>query len=306
MNQELYEKVKKQVLGEAAMMRKINQRITVTGERIDLPVKERKINIVLYRVQKENAPLVLGFHGGGFLFGGNAMNDAQWSAVRDRLDCNVASVEYRKSPDYGWREALEDAYDAAVYLKEHAGDFAFDRERISVMGCSAGACLAATLCIYAKKKGSVRFQNQILMYPFLDSATDPDSKGEGSLGGPVMYIFNDLHCTPEEAVLPEVSPVFAKKEELEGLPHAVFCMADHDNLKQEGYRYAGMLEDAGVSIAVTECKGMPHGFFESGFGEISEEEMNFLGDDVKALIRSGEIARVSAEALEFVAENFIR
>lgn len=306
MKKELYEKVKEQVLGEAAMMRMINQRIPVTGERMDLSVKDRKINIVLYRVQKENAPLVLGFHGGGFLFGGNAMNDAQWSAVRDRLECNVASVEYRKSPDYGWREALEDAYDAAVYLKEHAGNFSFDPEHISVMGCSAGACLAATLCIYAKKKGGILFRNQILMYPFLDAATDPDSKGEGSLEGPVMYIFNDLHCTPEEAVLPEVSPVFAKKEELEGLPHAIFCMADHDNLKQEGYHYAEMLKNAGVSTAVTECKGMPHGFFESGFGEISKEEMNFLGDNVKALIRSGEIARVSAAALEFVAENFIR
>ncbi|MEI3340666.1 MAG: alpha/beta hydrolase fold domain-containing protein [Eubacterium sp.] len=153
---------------------------------MDLPVQDRQINIVYFRAKREHAPLILGFHGGGFLFGGNAMNDAMWSAVRDALDVNVASVEYRKSPDYRYKEALDDAYDAAVYMKNHAEEFGFDENRISVMGCSAGAGLAATVCLHAKEKGGVLFQNQILMYPFLDASTDPDSKGEGNVGGPSL------------------------------------------------------------------------------------------------------------------------
>ena len=99
-NSEIYEKVKAQVLKEAKMMREMNRKIPVSGERIDLPAGDRDVNIVYFRAKRENAPLILGFHGGGFLFGGNAMNDAMWSAVRDALDVNVASVEYRKSPDY--------------------------------------------------------------------------------------------------------------------------------------------------------------------------------------------------------------
>lgn len=304
-NRELYEQIKKQILAEAEMMRKINKQIPVSGERIDLPVGDRSVNIVYFRAHRENAPLVLGFHGGGFLFGGNAMNDAMWSAVRDALDVNVASVEYRKSPDYQYLAALDDAYDAAIYMKAHAAEFSFDPEEISVMGCSAGASLAATVCIYAKQRGGIQFKNQILMYPFLDTDTDPDSKGEGSLEGPVMYIFNELHCAPEETRLPLVSPVFAAEEELRGLPQAVFCLADHDNLKHEGYQYAEMLAQAGVRVSVREYAKMPHGFFESGFGEISAEEMAFLGDEVKAMIKSGEIARGSEEALAFVKENFL-
>lgn len=303
-NSEIYEKVKAQVLKEAKMMREMNRKIPVSGERIDLPAGDRDVNIVYFRAKRENAPLILGFHGGGFLFGGNAMNDAMWSAVRDALDVNVASVEYRKSPDYQYQAALDDAYDAAVYMKEHAKEFGFDRESISVMGCSAGACLAATVCIYAKQKGGISFKRQILMYPFLDSYTDPDSKGKGSLEGPIMYVFNELHCMPKDAKLPVVSPVFAALEELRGLPGAIFCLADNDSLKQEGYRYADMLKQAGVPVSVQEYAKMPHGFFESGFGKISEEEMSFLGEEVISMIRSGEIAKASEAALDFVKANF--
>ena len=302
---EVYEAVKTQVLKEAEGMRRINRVIPVSGERIDLPVGDRNVNIVLYRTEEKNRPLILGYHGGGFLFGGNAMNDALWSAVRDKLHANVASVEYRKSPDYQWKDALDDAWDSAVYLYEHAEEYGFDPYEISVMGCSAGACLAASVCLYGKQQGRSLFRNQILMYPFLDCATDPDSKGPGSLEGPIMYIFNDLHCQPDEVKNPLVSPVFAAPEELQGLPAAIFCESENDNLKAEGYRYEKMLREAGVPTAVTEFEKMPHGFFESGFGKISEEEMNFLGEEVKAMVRSGEIARASEKALDFVAEHVI-
>ena len=302
-NEKIYEQVKQQVIKESRVMREINRTVPTSGERIDLPVQDRQINIVYFRAKREHAPLILGFHGGGFLFGGNAMNDAMWSAVRDALDVNVASVEYRKSPDYRYKEALDDAYDAAVYMKNHAEEFGFDENRISVMGCSAGAGLAATVCLHAKEKGGVLFQNQILMYPFLDASTDPDSKGEGNVGGPIAYVFNELHCTPTEAKLPIVSPVFASLEELQGLPHAIFCMADHDSLKGEGYQYAEMLKKAGVPVSVSEYENMPHGFFEVGFGIITDKDLEFLGEEMAERVHSGEAAGASEKALDFVKKN---
>ncbi|MCI8281256.1 MAG: alpha/beta hydrolase [Lachnospiraceae bacterium] len=305
MREEGYQQLKHQVIEEAKEMRRINRVIPVTGKRYDLDVGDRKINVVFYPASRKNAPLLLGFHGGGFLFGGNAMDDVMWSAIRDRLDMNVASVEYRKSPEYQYRAALDDAYDAAVYLYHHADAFGFDRERMSVMGCSAGACLAATLCIYAKQKGGVTFEHQVLLYPFLDAATNPDEKGKGSLTGPVMHIFNELHCRPEEAKDAVVSPVYASGKEVAGLPHGILVMADMDNLKQEGFRYAGMLEQAGVKTDVMLSSGMPHGFFELGFDDRKEGEMAFLPEEEKELIRSGEIARAAGEALEFVAERLV-
>lgn len=304
-SREVLDQVKTQILKETAQMRKANQIVPVSGERIDLPAGKdgRSINIVLYRTEEKNCPLIIGYHGGGFLFGGNALNDAMWCAVRDRLHASVASVEYRKSPEYQWREGLEDAWDAAVYLYDHADAFGFDRNRISVMGGSAGAAMAATVALYAKQQGRQIFRNQILLYPFLDSATDPDSKGPGSLQGPIMYVFNELHCKPEEAKNPLVSPVFATKEEVQGLPKAIFCLAENDALKYEGRKYEELLRNAGVDTVIREYPGMPHGFFDFGFGEFKDEEVSFLAEEDIQLIRSGDMHRASVQALDFIAEN---
>ena len=301
---EVIEEVKSVVLKEVALMRQMNRDWVVSGQRMKISMPDRDIDVVFYPAETENAPLIIGFHGGGFLFGGNAMNDPLWKENGEVLGAAVASVEYRKSPDYQYMAAIEDAYDALVYFSSNAAEYGIDPDRISVMGFSAGANLAASLCLYAKEQGGPSIYKQILLYPFLDTATDPDSKGEGSISGPIMYIFNELHCKPEEASLPLVSPVFASREELTGLPDAIIAYSENDCLRHEGIKYAGMLRDAGVGVVDRMYEGMPHGFYESGFGEISEGEMQFLGDDVKALIKDGTISRVSHDCLAFIKENF--
>lgn len=301
---EVIEEVMKIILGETQEMRRQNREAVVSGERMKIERPDREIEVVFYPARTDNAPLIIGFHGGGFLFGGAALNDAMWKETGEKLGAAVASVEYRKSPEFQYMEAIEDAYDALVYFNENASEYGIDTDRIAVMGCSAGANLAAVTCIYAKRQCGPAIDKQILMYPFLDADTDPDSKGEGSLGGPVMYIFNELHSKPEETRDPLVSPVFADIEELKGLPEAIVCYADNDNLKHEGMKYSEMLREAGVDVVDMMADGMPHGYYESGFGKISDEEMRFLGDEVKAKILSGEVAASSQESLAFIAEHF--
>ncbi len=298
------EEMRQGIMGEVQSMRRMNQEFTVTGDRFDIPMPDRNINIVLYHAPGENVPLILGFHGGGFLFGGNAMNDEMWSAVARDLGADVASVEYRKSPDYQYQAAIDDAYDALIYLHDHADEYGFDPDRIWVMGCSAGANVATALCIYAKQQGQGDLiKRQILLYPFVDCATDPDSKGRGSLEGPIMYLFNELHCNPGEETNPLVSPICATKEELTGMPEAIFCMADNDNLKKEGYDYAALLDAAGVATHVTFAPNMPHGFFEVGFGPLNPADEAYLGDEVKRMVENGEVAAAAGEAMEFIRKN---
>lgn len=301
---EVIEEIKKAIFAETQEMRRLNKIVPVSGERMKIERPDREIEVVFYPAKVDNAPLIIGFHGGGFLFGGAAMNDAMWKETGEKLGAAVASVEYRKSPEFQYMEAVEDAYDALVYFREHVAEYGIDPARISVMGCSAGANLAAVTSIYAKRQGGPAINKQILMYPFLDCDTDPDSKGEGSLSGPVMYIFNELHCRPEETRDPLVSPVFADLEELKGLPAAIVCYAENDNLRHEGMKYSEMLREAGVSVADTMAYSMPHGYYESGFGKISDEEMRFLGDEVKAKILNGEVAASSQESLAFISEHF--
>lgn len=302
---EVLDKIKSAMIDEAKKMREANKIISVSGERLTIRFADREISIIYYPTEEPKAPLLIGFHGGGFLFGGNALNDEMWNAIRKELHVNVASVEYRKSPEFQWKSSIFDAYDSAVYLKEHAEELNFDPENISVFGASAGANLAAAVCIYAKQKNNQMFKNQILFYPFLDLATDPAEKGKGSMDGPMLYVFNELRCMPNERHLALVSPVFADLKLLEGMPHAIICCAEDDCLKQEGLRYAEMLRDAGVEVEDMVADNMPHGYFETGFGEVKEEENQFLGEKVLKMVRDGTIAQVSMESLVFVKNHFI-
>ncbi len=300
MYEDIMEQVKAEVTEEARQMRAANRVVPVSGERMDIPCEGRTVNVVYYRAKEDHAPLFISFHGGGYLFGGNALNDGMWVFMRDYIGVNVASVEYRKSPDHGWREALADAYEVSCYFAARAEEFGFDPDRICTFGASAGANLAATLCLYAKERGGVKFYQQILMYPFLDCATDPDSKGEGSIGGPIMYIFNELHCDPAEAKNPLVSPVFASEEELKDLPEAVFVMADQDNLKYEGYQYARMLAEAGVWTHVTSAPGMPHAFVETAYDDPDSPGFAFMGPEARELFQSGAMGKAAEMAFDFV------
>ena len=295
-------------------MRAANKMVPVSGQRLKLPLEGREVEIVLYPALNEDGskmegkqPLIVGFHGGGFIFGGCALDDDMWVAVTKTMHVNVASVDYRMSPDHKWKETFLDSYEALLYLREHAVDFGFDGERISVMGQSAGGNLAASVSIWANLKQSIKLDNVVLVYPFLDVYTDPDSKGSGSLTGPMTYAMNELHCDFEDTLNPLVSPVFAEVSMLKGLPNTILDYSEDDNLRFEGMKYGEKLKEAGVSVSENLSEGMPHGFFESGFKTPTEFEMNnLLGEKGPQIVADGSLARESQEALDFINEHFVR
>lgn len=299
---EAIEHIKEQVSKEAQKMELINQHVSVSGTRYNLPLKDRDIEMVYYSANRENAPLLIGFHGGGFLFGGCAMDDCMWDMLSKELEVNVASIGYRKTPKYRYPCALEDAYDAYIYLKENSQKFGFDEMHISTFGSSAGANLATSLCILAKERGTLSFDYQILNYPFIDLATNPIDKGEGTLAAPIMMVFNELYCNTEETKLPTVSPLYATKQQLSGLPKTIIRMAENDNLRREGEIYTQHLREAGVEVIESLAEGMPHGYFEYGFGCARE----FLPEEVIKLIDTGDIGREARNCLEFIKVNYVR
>lgn len=293
--------MKKEMIEGARQAAEANKVIPVTGKRYDLPLNGRKLDMVYYASKKEHAPLLLGFHGGGFLFGGSAMDDAMWSTMAEKLEMNIASIGYRLAPDYQYPAPIEDAYDSAVYLKEHAEEYGFDPEHISVAGCSAGGNIAAAACLMANRKGGIRFDHQILIYPCVDQVADPAEKGEGSLSGPMLYVFNELYLVPGRESEPECSPMYATKEELTNLPHAIIITAENDCLKHEGKAYGEKLKEAGVRVERMEADAMPHGFYEYGFGTGMGQD--FLEEGIKQGIADGTIARAAEKALDFIREN---
>ncbi|MBQ8662935.1 MAG: alpha/beta hydrolase [Eubacterium sp.] len=267
----MIDKIKEDFAAQGTMMRKLNKIVPIKGERHIINLPDRDIDMAYYRAESEGAPLIIGLHGGGFVFGGSALDDDMWLAVSEALDVNVASLDYRKCPDYRWPAPVEDVFECACYLKEHAEEFGFDPADMSVMGFSAGANLAATACIYAKRQGKDLYKRQYLMYPCIDLATDPADKGEeGSFEPAVLMAFNEMYIDAENAKNILASPVFATQEELAGLPEAIVVLAEKDELKHEGGKYVQMLNDADVPVSYTTIEDMPHAYFENGYLKSTE------------------------------------
>ena len=299
------DKVIPQVVEEAREQQRLNRTVPISGTRYTLSLPGREIEIAYYAAKSTRAPLIVAYHGGGFLFGGSALDDELWVHVSGCLDANVASVNYRMSPEVKDYACLEDAYDSAVYLASHAQEFGFDPNQISVFGCSAGGNLAAAVALMAKQKGTLKLDNQILMYPFLDGFTDPDEKGEGSFSGLMPHVMNRLHFSPECAKDPLLSPVFAEPEQLADLPKAIIVYCEEDNLRHEAIAYGQKLKNAGVETAVFCAEKMPHGFIESGFKEVIDDfTRQFLGSNAQELVEGGLLRKTSEEAMEFVRKEF--
>ncbi|MBO4835166.1 MAG: alpha/beta hydrolase fold domain-containing protein [Lachnospiraceae bacterium] len=324
----LLDAVKAEMIKQAHGILIADKMIKVSGERIKLPLNGRELDAVYYpalnedgSIVTERCPLIVGFHGGGFLFGGCAVNDAMWVAVNKSLRCNVVSVGYRQSPDHDWHDTLKDAADAALYLQQHADDFSSFTNRIYLMGQSAGANLVAAVSL---KYNLMRLgltpgdgfdditldsdiapdiRNCIMLYPQLDGATSSDEKGPGSLAGPACAVFNELHCSDGNEKNPLVSPAFVSAEMLPGLPNTIIVYCENDNLRPEAMKYAKMLQDAGVPVAEMLAEGMPHAYFESGFKNPTSFEMEFLGENAQELVDSGALHEWSVKTLEFIKEN---
>lgn len=284
-------------------VQEINKVIPVKGERYTLPLGGRDIDIVFYKAEEENRPLMIGLHGGGFVNGGSAIDDNQWCALKETLNVNIASVNYRMAPENKWPAAIYDAYESAVYLKDHAEEFGFAKDCIIIMGNSAGGNIAATTCIYAKQKGADLFNGQILFYPYLDLASDPMSKGgSGIFSGPSLAAMNALYADEENYSNSMLSPVCADPEELEDLPPAIFCLGGADALCPEAVRYSEMLKEVGVPVCLKIAEGMPHAFIENNYYDEIPEPMR--DELTMRILEDGSMAAATTEALDFVRENF--
>jgi acetyl esterase len=209
-------------------------------------------------------PLVVGFHGGGFVIGSLDSHDGVSRRLANASGCIVVSVGYRLAPEHRFPTAVEDAYHATRWVAEHAAELNGDPGRIAVCGESAGGNLAAVVALLARDRGGPGLAFQLLVYPPVDMGGDYPSRtanGEGyllSLEDMRWYQSNYLNDLSERAD-PRASPLRAPSHA--GLPPALIITAGYDPLRDEGEAYGGRLRAAGVPVRVSRYHGMVHGFF---------------------------------------------
>lgn len=258
--------------------------VSISDLRIPGPAEGRSLRLRIYRPPAEGRfPVVLYFHGGGFVFGSVGEADPVCAALAARTPCLVASVDYRLAPEHPFPAALEDARAALSWLGASAAGLGSAPDRILVAGESAGANLAARLCQEAREGGLPRPVAQLLLCPWLDLAEfDRPSQrlyGHGpwlsleSLGlyrdwylgageGPARGRGRRAAAAAAAAMDPQVSPL--REESLEGLPQALVLSAGFDPLRDEGAEYASRLAKAGIATTRLHYEGMIHSFFVLG------------------------------------------
>jgi acetyl esterase/lipase len=99
-----------------------------------------------------------------------------------------------------------------------------------------------------------------------------------------------------------VSPVYASREDLAGLPRAVVVLAEADGLFGEGAQYADMLQESGVQVDRMVAKGMAHGFLEIAYQDKLED---WCPPAIVAAAADGTLAEQTERAMEFIKRHFV-
>ncbi len=243
-------------------------------DNIEIPGPAGEIPVRIYRPSdKGNLPVLMWFHGGGWVFG--SLDGAELSCRRfaNEAQCVVVSVDYRLAPENPFPRPIDDCYAATVWVYKSAEELNIDSKRIAVGGDSAGGNLAACVAYRSRDKGP-KLIFQLLVYPAVDADfTRPSYIENGEAYGLTiewMAWFWDCY-TPNKAdrTNPLVAPLHAS--DLSGLPHAHIITAEFDPLRDEGEAYGKALKSAGVEVETHRYNGMIHGFFNMLTSEPVEE-----------------------------------
>ncbi|HEY8261539.1 MAG TPA: alpha/beta hydrolase [Methylosinus sp.] len=211
-------------------------------------------------------PLLLYFHGGGYVVGDLDTHDALCGSLARRTPCAVLSVEYRLAPEHKFPTAVEDAVDAFKHVVASGSELAVDIHRIAVGGDSAGAGLAAVLAIMAARDRAifgVAPVLQALLYPVTDASCASASIelfGEGYLlEAETLRWFHALYArTADDFGDWRFSPLLAP--DLSRVAPAFVALAEFDPLLDEGLAYSQKLEAAGAPVTLRIYEGMTHDF----------------------------------------------
>jgi acetyl esterase len=247
------------------------------------------IRIRLYRPQgKGPFPVLLFFHGGGWVVGNLETHDHVCRSLARRGGALVVNVDYRLAPETPFPGPLDDCETALRWAAAHATEIGGRADRIAVGGDSAGANLAAALALRVRDGGGPRIAHQMLIYPVTDRNFETASYREFASGFGLtranMQWFWDCYC-PGVSGAPDPLAAPLRARSLAGLPPAFVLSAEVDVLRDEGEAYARRLHKEGVDVRGLRVQGMNHGFIRmAALYPQAEHALTVLADALRAAL----------------------
>ena len=238
----------------------------VEDRQIPGPASQLPIRVYTPEAGKAPYPVILYFHGGGFVLASNDASDASARAIANAAEAVVVAVDYRLAPQAKFPAAHDDASAAYAWLTKNASSVQGDASRLAVMGESAGGSLALNVAIAARDKRWPAPVAVALIYPLASNDLNAKSYSEHANAKPlssamIPWFTGQYFRTPADAQDPRINLVAAQ---LGGLPPTTIVNAEVDPLRSEGELLAKKLEAAGVDVKQKTYEGVAHEFFGQG------------------------------------------
>jgi len=210
-------------------------------------------------------PVVMFFHGGGWVAGDVNTHDRLVREIAVAVHAAVVFVGFGRAPEIQFPIAVEEAHASTLYVVNHAGSLNLDGTRLAVVGDGAGGNIAAAVTIMSKQRRGPRILLQVLFYPPTAANFEAGSY-QGWRNGPWltkqdMEWFWDMYVPDRSERADAIAtPLSATIDQLRGLPDALVITAELDVLRDEGESYARKLQEACVRTTCTRYIGTIHDF----------------------------------------------
>ena len=244
--------------------RSFHPELRVEDRAIDGPAGP--INIRIYWPPTSDAmpPVVVFFHGGGFVVGDLDTHDGTCRQHAVGASAVVVSVEYRLAPEHPYPAAIDDAWAALLWVAEHGSEIGADTSRLAVAGDSAGGNISAVIAQRSRDEDGPPIRFQLLWYPatLWDSSLPSFSENAGApvLDSAAVAAFSRYYAGEIDLFDPPPGIAPGRAANLADLPAAYIAVAGLDPLRDDGMRYGELLAAADVPVEVHNAESMVHGY----------------------------------------------
>ncbi|HAT4260987.1 TPA: alpha/beta hydrolase fold domain-containing protein [Clostridium perfringens] len=246
------------------------------------------VNCRVYKKEglKENLPCIVYIHGGAFIGGSLDVSENPCKLIAEGINGIVISVDYSLAPEKPYPLGLNDCRKVVEYIEENNFLYGIDKNKIGIVGESAGANLAT---IVANENSNIKFQG--LVYPVvtfveknpffnwdIDLYENPYKEEKiynfiNSLRNcedlvQKLYIQRELDPRRED-----LSPIFNKN--LSKAKKTLIAVSEYDYLRVQGEAYGKLIHKAGVETKIIRYEGVNHAFLDNlGIYPQAEDTIN--------------------------------